>query len=59
MTTAWLTLMPMSVSAELAMPVAKGFTVEPRQPTPAPSRTIMAPLRESYPAAIMVAESRA
>ena len=45
--TAWSTCMPMSVRAELAMPVAKGLTVEPRQPTPAPKRIIMAPVRES------------
>ena len=36
-----------------AMPVAKGLMVEPRTPMPHPSRTIAAPVRASYPAAII------
>ena len=34
-------------------------TVEPRQPQPAPSRTVAAPTIGSKPAAIMVAASKA
>ena len=38
-----------------AIPVAKGLIVEPKVPIPQPSRTTAAPVRASYPAAIMTA----
>ena len=41
-----------------AMPVANGLMVEPRVPIPQPSRRIAAPVRASYPAAIMTAMTR-
>ena len=36
-----------------AMPVANGLTVEPSTPMPAPSMITAAPVRASYPAAII------
>ena len=38
-----------------AMPVANGLIVEPKVPMPQPSRTTAAPVRASYPAAIITA----
>ena len=38
-----------------AMPVANGLIVEPKVPMPQPSRTMAAPVRASYPAAIITA----
>ena len=54
---AWFTSMPMLVSESMHAPTANGFTVEPRQPTPAPSSTMAAPTSGSNPAANMVAAS--
>ena len=42
-----------------AIPVAKGLIVEPKVPIPQPSRTTAAPVRASYPAAIMTAMTSA
>ena len=56
---AWLTSMPTPRRESTAAPTAKGFTVEPRQPQPAPRSTVAAPTSGSKPAAIMVAASRA
>ena len=54
---AWFTSMPMLVSESIHAPTANGFTVEPRQPTPAPSSTMAAPTSGSKPAANIVAAS--
>ena len=42
-----------------AIPVAKGLMVDPKVPMPQPSRTTAAPVRASYPAAIITAMTRA
>ena len=41
-----------------AMPVAKGLTVEPSTPMPAPSMTTATPVRASKPSAMMAAMTR-
>ena len=55
----WSASMPTPRREATAAPTANGLTVEPRQPQPAPSRTVAAPTIGSKPAAIMVAASSA
>ena len=58
MSVPWFTAMPMSVSAEDAMAMENGLTVEPRVPRPAPSSTMSAPTMESKPMAKVTEASR-
>ena len=58
MSVPWLTAMPISVSAEDAMAIENGFTVEPSVPRPAPRSTTRAPTMESKPMAKVTDASR-
>ena len=51
--------MPAVFSVSMATPLANGFTVEPRQPTPAPSSTVPTATMVSKPAATMVSDNSA